>query len=100
MPATASPRPNASSVPEARAEIRSQSGGVTSTARLRVTITAGGLVPLVREGSGAGHGIDVDLAQAHESALKDAENDAMEPQARKAIAGADDLREPVRTGSS
>jgi len=30
-----------------------------------------------REGSGAGHGIDVDLGQAHESALKEAETDAM-----------------------
>ncbi|WP_411877220.1 RAD52 family DNA repair protein [Vulcanococcus limneticus] len=51
--------------------------GVTYTARVRVTVTAGGLIPLVREGSGAGHGIDVDLGQAHESALKQAETDAM-----------------------
>jgi DNA recombination protein Rad52 len=51
--------------------------GVTYTARVRVIVTAGGLVPLVREGSGAGHGIDVDLGQAHESALKEAETDAM-----------------------
>ena len=51
--------------------------GVTYTARVRVTVTAGGLTPLVREGSGAGHGIDVDLDQAHESALKEAETDAM-----------------------
>jgi DNA recombination protein Rad52 len=51
--------------------------GVTYTARVRVTVTAGGLMPLVREGSGAGHGIDVDLGQAHESALKEAETDAM-----------------------
>jgi DNA recombination protein Rad52 len=51
--------------------------GVTYTARVRVTVTAGGLIPLVREGSGAGHGIDVDLGQAHESALKEAETDAM-----------------------
>jgi DNA recombination protein Rad52 len=51
--------------------------GVTYTARVRVTVTAGGLVPLVREGSGAGHGIDADLGQAHESALKEAETDAM-----------------------
>jgi len=42
--------------------------GVTYTTRVRVTVTAGGLTPLVREGSGAGHGIDVDLGQAHESA--------------------------------
>jgi hypothetical protein len=51
--------------------------GVTYTARVRVTVTAGGLPALVREGSGAGHGIDVDLGQAHESALKEAETDAM-----------------------
>ncbi|MFM7268881.1 MAG: RAD52 family DNA repair protein [Cyanobium sp.] len=50
---------------------------VTYTARVRVTVTAGGLTPLIREGSGAGHGIDVDLGQAHESALKEAETDAM-----------------------
>jgi len=51
--------------------------GVAYTARVRVTVTAGGLPPLIREGSGAGHGIDVDLGQAHESALKEAETDAM-----------------------
>jgi len=51
--------------------------GVTYTARVRVTVTAGGRPPLIREGSGAGHGIDVDLGQAHESAIKEAETDAM-----------------------
>jgi len=51
--------------------------GVTYIARVRVSVTAGGLAPLIREGSGAGHGIDVDLGQAHESALKEAETDAM-----------------------
>jgi recombination DNA repair RAD52 pathway protein len=51
--------------------------GVTYSARVRVNVTAGGLSPLVRQGSGAGHGIDVDLGQAHESALKEAETDAM-----------------------
>jgi hypothetical protein len=51
--------------------------GVNYTARVRVTVTAGGLTPLIREGSGAGHGIDVDPGQAHESALKEAETDAM-----------------------
>ena len=51
--------------------------GVTYSARVRVTVTAGGRPPLIREGSGAGHGIDVDLGQAHESALKEAETDAM-----------------------
>src|SRR5205085_8683411 len=30
-----------------------------------------------REGVGAGHGIDVDCGQAHESAIKEAETDAM-----------------------
>jgi DNA recombination protein Rad52 len=51
--------------------------GVTYTARVRVTVSAGGLPPLVREGTGAGHGIDTDLGQAHESAIKEAETDAM-----------------------
>ena len=30
--------------------------GVTHTARVRVTVTTGDIQPLVREGSGAGHG--------------------------------------------
>ena len=51
--------------------------GVTYTARVRITVISGGLTPLVREGTGAGHGIDVDLGQAHESAIKEAETDAM-----------------------
>jgi DNA recombination protein Rad52 len=51
--------------------------GVTYTARVRITVTAGGVTPLVREGTGAGHGIDADLGQAHESAIKEAETDAM-----------------------
>ena len=51
--------------------------GVTYTARVRVTVYAGGMPPLIREGCGAGHGIDVDPGQAHESALKEAETDAM-----------------------
>jgi len=46
--------------------------GVTYTARVRITVG-----DVIREGSGAGHGIDVDLGQAHESALKEAETDAM-----------------------
>lgn len=45
---------------------------VTYTAKVRVTMG-----DLVREGCGAGHGIDRDLGQAHESALKEAETDAM-----------------------
>lgn len=46
--------------------------GVTYTAKVRVTIDG-----IVRDGCGAGHGIDRDLGQAHESALKEAETDAM-----------------------
>lgn len=51
--------------------------GVTDIARVRVTVAVHGGAPLIREGSGAGHGIDVDPGQAHESALKGAETDAM-----------------------
>lgn len=46
--------------------------GVTYIARVRVTVGS-----VAREGVGAGHGIDVDLGQAHESAIKEAETDAM-----------------------
>ena len=46
--------------------------GVTYTARVRIHVG-----DVIREGSGAGHGIDADLGQAHESALKEAETDAM-----------------------
>jgi len=46
--------------------------GVTYIARVRVSVGA-----LIREGTGAGHGIDADLGQAHESAIKEAETDAM-----------------------
>lgn len=45
---------------------------VTYIARVRVLVE-----DVVREGCGAGHGIDRDLGQAHESALKEAETDAM-----------------------
>jgi recombination DNA repair RAD52 pathway protein len=51
--------------------------GLTYTARVRITIGEGSGAQLIREGCGAGHGIDVDLGQAHESALKEAETDAM-----------------------
>ena len=53
--------------------------GVTYIARVRIRLgsQANGAPSLVREGSGAGHGIDVDLGLAHESALKEAETDAM-----------------------
>jgi DNA recombination protein Rad52 len=46
--------------------------GVTYTARVRIRVRE-----VIREGSGAGHGIDADLGQAHESAIKEAETDAM-----------------------
>lgn len=46
--------------------------GVSYVARVRVTI--GGII---REGLGSGHGIDRDLGLAHESAIKEAETDAM-----------------------
>jgi len=53
--------------------------GVTYTARVRISVSASsaGQPALIREGCGAGHGIDIDLGQAHESALKEAETDAM-----------------------
>lgn len=40
----------------------------------RVRVTVGGVV---RDGCGFGQGIDMDVGQAHESALKEAETDAM-----------------------
>jgi DNA recombination protein Rad52 len=46
--------------------------GVTYIARVRVTVGT-----IIREGSGAGHGIDRDVGHAHESAIKEAETDAM-----------------------
>jgi DNA repair and recombination protein RAD52 len=46
--------------------------GVTYLVKVRI-IVAG----VAREGCGAGHGIDRDLGQAHESAIKEAETDAM-----------------------
>lgn len=49
---------------------------VSYMAHVRVTVWAGDRV-VTREGSGAGHGIDVDLGLAHESAAKEAETDAM-----------------------
>ena len=45
---------------------------VSYVAKVRVTVDG-----RVREGVGAGHGIDVDLGLAHESAIKEAETDAM-----------------------
>lgn len=46
--------------------------GVTYIAKVRITVG-----DIIREGTGSGHGIDVDLGSAHESALKEAETDAM-----------------------
>jgi hypothetical protein len=51
--------------------------GVTYIARVRITVAAGSHGLLIREGTGAGHGIDTDLGLAHESAVKEAETDAM-----------------------
>lgn len=45
-------------------------------ARVRITVRADG-VTIIREGCGFGSGIDKDIDQAHESALKEAESDAM-----------------------
>ena len=50
---------------------------MTYIARVRVTVSAGIHGTLIREGTGAGHGIDTDLGLAHESAIKEAETDAM-----------------------
>jgi len=46
--------------------------GVSYLCKVRVVVCG-----VAREGCGAGHGIDRDLGQAHESALKEAETDAM-----------------------
>jgi len=62
-------------VAEAERKVGSQQTpgwGVTYLARVRITVS-----DIVREGAGTGHGIDRDLGQAHESALKEAETDAM-----------------------
>lgn len=45
---------------------------VTYTAKVRVMVGS-----TIRDGCGTGHGIDRDLGQAHESAIKEAETDAM-----------------------
>lgn len=45
---------------------------VTYTAKVKISVG-----DVVREGVGAGHGIDADLGLAHESAIKEAETDAM-----------------------
>lgn len=50
--------------------------GVSYIAKVKVVAFAGDTI-VTREGVGAGHGIDQDLGQAHESAIKEAETDAM-----------------------
>ncbi len=45
--------------------------GVSYTAKVRITVDG-----VAREGVGAGHGIDMDLGLAHESAIKEAESDS------------------------
>lgn len=50
---------------------------VSYIAKVKVCVFDGKGGSIVREGYGAGHGIDRDLGQAHESAAKEAETDAM-----------------------
>lgn len=50
---------------------------VSYIAKVRVSVWGEGASVVIREGTGAGHGIDRDLGQAHESAIKEAETDAM-----------------------
>jgi recombination DNA repair RAD52 pathway protein len=50
---------------------------VSYIATVRVTVLAMNDKVVVREGTGAGHGKDRDLGLAHESAIKEAETDAM-----------------------
>jgi len=49
---------------------------VSYRARVRLTITAGDAA-IVRDGCGAGHGVGKHLGECHESALKEAESDAL-----------------------
>lgn len=46
-------------------------------ARVRITVFSANSPSVTREGCGFGQGIDRDVGQAHESALKEAETDAM-----------------------
>jgi len=50
--------------------------GVSYVCKVRVTVTTPEGQKVVREGIGAGHGIDRDLGLAHESAIKEAATDA------------------------
>lgn len=49
---------------------------VAYTARVRITVRAGAAI-VTRDGCGYGSGIDADIGSAHESAIKEAETDAM-----------------------
>lgn len=53
---------------------RDQKDGWSVTYTAKVKITVG---DTIREGTGAGHGIGTDLGECHESAIKEAETDAM-----------------------
>jgi len=57
-------------------EARREPKACTYAARVRVRVRAGDVV-VCREGSGVGHGTGATLGEAHESALKEAETDAM-----------------------
>lgn len=50
---------------------------VAYMARVRVVVETGPNDPITREGTGYGSGIDRDIGSAHESAIKEAETDAM-----------------------
>jgi DNA recombination protein Rad52 len=89
--------------------------GVTYTARVRITVGHLGTALVIREGSGAGHGIDTDLGQAHESAIKEAETDATkralmtfgnafglalyDKQQRQVTGSSSNVQRPARPGS-
>jgi len=51
--------------------------GVSYLAKVRVSVFIEEYGTIIREGTGYGSGMDTDLGQAHESALKEAETDAM-----------------------
>lgn len=64
-----------SEAPRKIGEAKRDGFGVSYIARVRVTVKAGDQL-VTREGVGSGHGIDVDLGLAHESAIKESETDA------------------------
>ncbi len=51
--------------------------GVSYVAKVRIRVVTPNDGVIERTGTGAGHGIDADLGLAHESAIKEAESDAM-----------------------